>query len=83
MNTQIERNKSQDHFHITGNWALVSRKLQDEFPTLEDEDVRLEPGNEEDLLTRLGIRLRKERHELIHLIATIQVTPRINESRNR
>jgi len=55
-------------FKIVGNWNWQSKKLQEKFPQLTDEDLRHEVGKESELLTRLEKRLVKNREEVIKLI---------------
>ena len=56
-------------FKIVGNWNWQSKKLQEKFPQLTDEDLKHEAGKESELLTRLERRLEKNRQEVIRLIA--------------
>ena len=55
-------------FKIVGNWNWQSKKLQEKFPQLTDEDLKHEAGKESELLTRLERRLEKNRQEVIRLI---------------
>jgi hypothetical protein len=55
-------------FKITGNWATQSKMLQEKFPQLTDEDVKFEPGKENDLITRLEQRLNKKSPEIMNIL---------------
>jgi hypothetical protein len=55
-------------FKVVGNWDMQSRKLQEKFSELTDEDVKLVAGKENDMLMRLVRRLNKTRDEVISLL---------------
>jgi hypothetical protein len=60
--------KTTDTFKITGNWAEQSKALKQKFAQLTDEDVKFEPGKENDLLKRVETRLKKDRQEVMNII---------------
>jgi len=64
----LEFNKSNGIFKITGNWEVQAIRLKDKFSQLTDADLKYKTGEEDDLLKRLGARLNKKRDEVIHII---------------
>lgn len=64
--------RSQDEFHITGNWSGLSVKLCMEYDMLSEEDVILHSGKEEELLERIARRLGVSREDVISLIQRLQ-----------
>jgi hypothetical protein len=62
------KSKIVEHFKVVGNWDVQSEKLKKKFSQLTDADLTFEPGNEGDLLARLGTRLNKKRDEIIDII---------------
>ena len=64
-NTQ---NKTTETFKVTGDWAPQATQLKEKFSQLTDEDLKFEPGKEEELLTRVETRLNKKREEVINII---------------
>jgi hypothetical protein len=61
-------NKTTESFKIKGNWATQSKELKGKFSQLTDEDLKFEPGKENDLLKRVETRLNKKREEVINII---------------
>ena len=61
-------NKTAESFKITGNWETQSKDLKSKFSQLTDEDLKFEPGKENDLLKRVETRLNKKREEVINII---------------
>ena len=57
-----------ERFKIAGDWDTQSKKLQEKFPQLTDEDLKFEPGKEVDLLARVETRLNKKRDDVISII---------------
>ncbi len=55
-------------FRIRGDWPKRARQLKERYPQLTEADVWFEPGNENELLSRMGKRLNKNRSEVISLI---------------
>jgi hypothetical protein len=45
-------------------WPKYREQLRREYPFLTDEDLRYEPGREEELLLRLQARLNKTKREI-------------------
>ncbi|MDA3613519.1 CsbD family protein [Polluticaenibacter yanchengensis] len=66
------QNKVSDAFKITGNWTLQSKRLQEKFSQLTDDDLKLEIGKEEQLLTKVATRINKGRNEVINIINKTQ-----------
>lgn len=61
------KNTSQD-FKIKGNWDQQSIQLKGKYNKLTDEDLKVESGKENEMLTRLGNRLNINRNEVINII---------------
>jgi hypothetical protein len=55
-------------FKISGNWDLRSKQLKSKFSILTDADLKFETGKENELLTRLELKLDKKRDEVISII---------------
>lgn len=70
MNT--ETNKAMDAFRIKGDWTTQSTKLKTQFTQLNDSDLKLETGKDEELLKRLQNKLSKSREEVISIITKNQ-----------
>jgi uncharacterized protein YjbJ (UPF0337 family) len=49
---------------IPGNWSEHARNLREEYPGLTEEDVKYEPGKEDDLFSRLEKKLKKSKDEI-------------------
>lgn len=60
--------KTSDAFKVKGNWADQSRDLKSRFSELTDEDLKIEQGKENEMLSRVETRLNKNRDEVISLI---------------
>ena len=58
-------------FKVTGNWELQSKALKVKFPKLTDSDLKFETGRESALLSRIRIRLKKKRQEVINMLINI------------
>lgn len=69
---QSNQPKSDAIFKIEGNWDIQSKKLKGKFPTLTDADLKFESGKENELLSRLELKLGKKRDEVISVIKTEQ-----------
>lgn len=61
-------------FKIKGDWEKQSKKLKEFFPTLTNEDLNYQVGNESDLIKRIETRLGKNRNEVIGILKTNQET---------
>ena len=46
------------------NWPQYRDRLKKEHPELTDEDLKYEPGDEEEVLKRLQAKLNKTKHEI-------------------
>lgn len=64
--------KPAEAFKMTGDWKEQSRKLKFRYAFLTDEDLKFEPGKENDLLKRIETRLDKKRDEVIKIIKRVQ-----------
>jgi hypothetical protein len=62
------KNIKDEPFKITGDWKIQSTLLQEKFAQLTDADLKFEQGKEEDLLGRIGTKLKKKRGEVINII---------------
>jgi hypothetical protein len=60
-------------FKVTGNWKNQSNELKKSYSQLTEEDLKFEPGKENELLSRIENRLHKNRAEVINLIKNAQV----------
>ncbi len=58
-------------FKVTGNWELQSKALKVKFPKLTDSNLEFETGRESALLSRIRIRLKKKRREVINMLNNI------------
>ena len=48
----------------TINWQNAPEHLRKQYPQLNEDDVRFEPGKEEETLERLQVKLNKTKYEL-------------------
>lgn len=55
-------------FKVIGNWSNQSQQLKTKFSQLTDTDLNFKIGQENDMLNRIGIRLNKDREEIIDII---------------
>jgi hypothetical protein len=55
-----------------GNWDWQPQKLKQQFGQLTISDLRFEIGKENDLLTRIGIRLNKKLPEVINILKKLK-----------
>ncbi len=55
------------------DWELLKIKLKRKYRDLSDEDLAFEPGQEEELITRLMERLRRNREYVVFTIRKSQV----------
>ncbi|WP_042723198.1 hypothetical protein [Flavobacterium sp. B17] len=70
----INFNKGDKSFKIPGNWDEQSKQLKEKFSILTDHDLKLQEGKEKEMLERIGIRLRKNREEVINIIKEINLS---------
>jgi hypothetical protein len=68
-------NKTPDHagnsagqLKITGNWETQAKQLKEKFPQLTDADLKFVTGKENELVSRIGLRLHKKDDEVIHIL---------------
>ena len=55
-------------FKMVGSWETQSKQLKKKYPQLTDADLKFVVGKENDLLTRVESRLKKNRQEVIDII---------------
>ncbi|TSJ41353.1 hypothetical protein FO442_14805 [Fluviicola chungangensis] len=55
-------------FQITGNWGKQSSQLKEQYSQLTDSDLNFQPGQENQLLDKLGTKLNKSRDEVINIL---------------
>jgi hypothetical protein len=67
--------KSVEKFAITADWTPRSKLLKEKFSHLSDTDLKVESGREEELLTRLQQRLKKNRNDVIAIIKGVEPIP--------
>lgn len=60
-------------FTIKGDWSYRAKQLKREFPDLTDADLLFERGRENELLSRIELRLSKNREEVISLIKKVRL----------
>jgi uncharacterized protein YjbJ (UPF0337 family) len=65
---QTTHTKQEEKFGITSNWEDQAKTLKEKYSDLTDNDLKLDPGKEEELVTRLEKRLSKKREEVIAII---------------
>jgi hypothetical protein len=53
---------------FSDDWGRQSTFLQNQFPELTDDDLEFEPGHEQQLFNRIGIKLNKNHKEVISLL---------------
>lgn len=58
---------------IKENWNEVKTELKKKFPNLTDNDLTLNNGNEDELITRLGRKIGKSREEILSTITSLQL----------
>lgn len=66
------KDKKGENFKITGTWERQAKQLKKKFSQLTNADMKLEPGKDDELLTRIETRLNKTRQEVINLIKNCQ-----------
>jgi hypothetical protein len=59
--------------NLTAPWDEVKEKLKETNIDLTDEDLSYQPGNENELLERLGRKINKPKEEVRNLIESISV----------
>lgn len=63
---------SNETFKISGDWSAQSKQLKEKFAQLTDADLNFEAGKESELLSRVELRLKKNREDVINIIKNIQ-----------
>ena len=69
---QVEKKGVQEELKITGNWEDSAKQLKKRHSNLSVEDLKFEPGKENELLSRIGSRLGKNKTEIVSMIKDIQ-----------
>ena len=59
-------------FMVFGNWDWQPQKLKEQYGQLLYKDLEFEVGKENDLLTRIGIRLNKTLPEVMDIIKRLK-----------
>ena len=59
-------------FMVLGNWDWQPQKLKEQYGQLTLADVTFKLGNENDLLTRIGIRLNKTLPEVMNILKKLK-----------
>ncbi|NNM94906.1 MAG: hypothetical protein HKL88_05505 [Bacteroidia bacterium] len=62
------QSKNASSFKIGRNWSTQSKNLRKSYSQLSESDLKLEPGKEEELLSRMETKLDKNREEVISII---------------
>ena len=75
-NGKTDQNEEKDNqFKVTGDWNAQSKLIKANYASLTDNDLKFEPGKENELLTRMESRLGKKRPEVISIIRKYQPMP--------
>ncbi len=59
-------------FSVLGNWDWQPKKLKEQYGQLLYRDLKLEVGKENDLLTRIGIRLNKTLPDVVKILKKLK-----------
>lgn len=60
-----------DKLRLTTSWDEVKEKLKEANVDLTDEDLAYQPGNEDELFTRLQKKINKPKEEIRRLIESV------------
>lgn len=60
--------KKDDTINLTSSWGEIKDKIKRDYIFLTDYDLRYEVGREQELLKRLGKKMRKSKKEVKRLI---------------
>jgi hypothetical protein len=60
--------RQEDASKILGDWDVKAKLLRRRFPQLTPADLKIEEGDENSLIKRIGKRLNKKSEEVIELI---------------
>lgn len=58
---------------LAGDWNAQSKELKTRYSQLTDADLNLEPGKENELISRVQSRLKKNRSEVVQLLRSGQI----------
>lgn len=67
----INNNKNNKFFKTPKDWIEQSKQLKEKFSTFTHRDWKLEEGKENEMLERIGNRLRKNREEVLNIMREI------------
>jgi uncharacterized protein YjbJ (UPF0337 family) len=56
---------------VKANWSETKRKLKQKFAMLTDSDLLLVEGNQDEMFSRLQIKLGRTKEEIINLISKL------------
>ncbi|WP_373531188.1 hypothetical protein [Vampirovibrio sp.] len=56
------------------NWPLACQKLKEAYGILNDEDLRYEPGQEQQLKARLALRLQRDPLQIQRLLESFGIS---------
>jgi len=56
---------------VKANWTETKRKLKQKFAMLTDSDLLLVEGNQDEMFSRLQIKLGRTKEEIINLISKL------------
>ncbi|KYG83424.1 CsbD family protein [Roseivirga echinicomitans] len=56
---------------LQGNWDQIRRKLKEKYEELNDEDLKYVEGHEEELMSKLQVKLDKTKREMTSELKTI------------
>jgi len=55
-----------------GYWNRIKKRIKQEFPFIQDEDLTFNEGKEQEMLEILSYKLGKTKEELIEIIITLE-----------
>jgi hypothetical protein len=58
---------------LAGDWNAQSKDLKTRYTQLTDADLNFEPGKENELISRVQSRLKKNRTEVVQILRSSQV----------
>lgn len=65
---ETTKNKANETFKMNGNWETQAKQLKKNYSQLTDADLKFEAGKENELLSRIETRLKKNREDVIGII---------------
>lgn len=61
---------------LSGDWNAQSKELKTRYPQLTDADLNFEPGKENELISRVQSRLKKNHTEVVRILRSSQIGPK-------